>query len=263
MDRIAVLFVGDGEWPEFREVHQWLAERTSLTDAADVPAALSLVANSQSDPTLIVLAQRWPGEFSGARIDHLRQAAPLARLLELLGAWCERPVRGGEQVPGTLSHYWHQWIARFAPEFSQFAAGAQPVWSLPATANEEERLLVVSDRPRRSNQGLLAIHTRNADTGAALCDAAAGRGFAAVWVRGHQISHLAGIRAAVWDAANSAPAEARELTEWRAALGGVPIVALLDLPRVEDRMLFSAAGAAAVVSKPFWLDDVFWQIERL
>ena len=85
MDRIAVLFIGDVEWSEFREVHQWLAERASLSDAPDLSAALTRLENGRSDPTLIVLAQRWPGEFSVARIDRLRQAAPLASAVLLEG----------------------------------------------------------------------------------------------------------------------------------------------------------------------------------
>jgi len=263
MDRIAVLFVGDRDWPEFRDVHQWLAMGTLLADAPDFAAAWELVEHGQSDPTLIVLAQRWPGNFSGPGIERLRKAAPLARLSQLLGSWCEHLPQGGEPLPGALSFYWHQWIPRMGPEFALQADGHPPAWSLPPTATDEERLLFVSDRRRSRHQGLLAIRARDSDCAAALCDAAASRGFAAIWHRSHRLSHVAGIRAAVWDAANSSSDDARAMTEWRAALGGVPVVALLDFPRVEDRSRFVEAGAAVIVSKPFWLDDVFWQIERL
>ena len=263
MDRLEVLYVGDSGWREFLHVHQWLAERSTLTTAADLSAALSLVERGQFEPALVVLAQRWPGEFSGPRIERLRKAAPLARLSELLGSWCEGPARGVEPVTGTLSYYWHQWVPRMAPEFALQAGGDLPIWTLPPTATDEEHLLSVSERPPRQHQGLLAIHTRDSDTAAALCDAAAGRGFAAVWLRGPQMSHLAGVRAGIWDAANSSPTEAHEMNQWCGALGGVPIIALVGFPRVEDRSRFSDAGAAVIVSKPFWLDDVFWQIERL
>ncbi len=263
MDRLGVLFVGDADWPEFRDVHQWLAEQSTLTTAADLSAALSIVEDSQVEPVLVVLAQRWPGEFTGPRIERLRRAAPLARFSELLGSWCEQPARGIESVTGTFSYYWHQWVPRMAPEFALQAGGEVPVWNLPPTATDEEHLLAVSERPLRQHQGLLAIHTRDSDAAAALCDAAAGRGFAAVWLRGPQMSHLAGVRAGIWDATNTSPTEAHEMNQWRGALGGVPIIAFIGFPRVEDHSRFIDAGAAAIVSKPFWLDDVFWQIEQL
>jgi CheY-like chemotaxis protein len=42
-----------------------------------------------------------------------------------------------------------------------------------------------------------------------------------------------------------------------------PIVAIVDFPRVEDRDRAMAAGAAAVLSKPLLLDDLFWQLDQL
>ncbi len=263
MDRLEVLYVGDSGWREFRHVHQWLAERSTLTTAADLSAALSLVERGQFEPALVVLAQRWPGEFSGPRIERLRKAAPLARLSELLGSWCEQPARGVEPVTGTLSYYWHQWVPRMAPEFALQAGGESAHLDFASDGHGRRALARCFGAAPRQHQGLLAIHTRDSDTAAALCDAAAGRGFAAVWLRGPQMSHLAGVRAGIWDAANSSPTEAHEMNQWCGALGGVPIIALVGFPRVEDRSRFSDAGAAVIVSKPFWLDDVFWQIERL
>jgi hypothetical protein len=148
------------------------------------------------------------------------------------------------------------------PEFA-LEPSESSVWSLPPTATDEERLLEISKRPQRGNRGLLAIHSRDAEMAAVLCDAAGSRGFAAVWVREPSMSHIAGIRAGVWNATTSSAGEAQEMNRWRAALGGVPTAALIDFPRIEDRQRFLEAGAAAIVSKPFWLDDVFWQIEQL
>jgi hypothetical protein len=311
MDRTAVLFIGDGDWAEFREVRSWLEEHAELLAAAEVQGAIELL-NGGFDPALIVLAERWPGEFPGRQVDHLRRMAPLARISEILGSWCEGQTCSGEPLAGTLRYYWHQWTARMAPEFARAAAGECPVWGLPLTATDEDRLLALPSvagallplplgegrgegkrrrslpgsphpnplpkgegtayAPRRrdrpdsahfSNQGLLAIHTRNAETASALCDAAARHGFGAAWVRSRPMPFISGVRAAIWEATRGTPDEARELAAWRSALGGVPLVALLDFPRVEDRDLARAAGVALVVSKPFWLDDLFGQIERL
>jgi hypothetical protein len=262
MERPAVLFVGEGDWAEFREVRCWLEEHADLQAATDTQGAIELLLGG-FDPALIVLAERWPGEFPGCQVDRLRRIAPLARISEVLGSWCEGQTCSGEPLAGTLRYYWHQWIARMAPEFARLAAGECPVWGLPLTATDDERLFALPGDPPKRDRGLLAIHTRNAETASALCDAAARRGFGAVWVRSRPMPYLSGVRAAIWEATRGTPDEARELAAWRSALGDVAMVALLDFPRVEDRDFARAAGAALIVSKPFWLDDLFGQIERL
>jgi CheY-like chemotaxis protein len=43
----------------------------------------------------------------------------------------------------------------------------------------------------------------------------------------------------------------------------VPILALLGFPRIDQKRRALAAGAAAVLSKPVQLDDLFWHLDRL
>jgi CheY-like chemotaxis protein len=51
---------------------------------------------------------------------------------------------------------------------------------------------------------------------------------------------------------------------WLAAgVRPAPVLALLDFPRPKDRDLALAAGAAAVLSKPFLVQDLFWQLDKL
>jgi CheY-like chemotaxis protein len=263
MNAIPVLFIGDAAWPDFRDAHCWLADHAILKTAADVPKGAELIELEPFDPQLIVLAQRWPGEFSERQSDLLRRVAPLARISELLGSWCEGQTRTGDPLSATLRYYWHQWIARLAPEFARAERGECPGWALPTTVTDEERLLALEYPRPTLDRGLLTIHTRGAETAAALCAAAASRGFGAVWIRSRRMPQVSGVRAAIWTAARGAAEEARELAEWRAILGGVPIVALVNFPRIEDRELLLAAGATLVVSKPFWLDDLFGPLERL
>jgi hypothetical protein len=263
MNPPSVLFIGDAVWPEFVEVHRWLDEHADLETAADVPRAAELVAGGSLDPLLIVVAQRWPGEFSEQNMDRLRRLAPLARFSEVLGGWSDGQTRTGEPMPATLRHYWHQWVARMAPEFARAARGECPAWGLPPTVTDEERLLAFEPMVAWRDRGLLAIHARGAEAASAVATAAASRGFATVWIRSRRLTEVAGIRAAIWVAARGASEEARELAEWRAIVGGVPVAAVVSFPRVEDRELLLAAGAALVVSKPFWLDDLFAPLARL
>src|SRR5262245_46214259 len=63
----------------------------------------------QSDPDLILLVASRPGRFSAAEVEALHRRAPLARLVALLGTWCEGEVRSGHPWPGVNRIYAHQW----------------------------------------------------------------------------------------------------------------------------------------------------------
>jgi hypothetical protein len=293
---VTVLFVGDSERTEFASTFQWLRDHSQMTSVPDFASALEQLAAQACDPELIVLAQAWPGQFSPKQIERLRRLAPLARISELLGSWCEGETRTGRPPGGTLRNYWHQWVPRMAPEFRRAARGERPVWSLPTTASDDERLLAVSDAfaagrlcvpataanlpppatmaamPAAPGEtpmtagargGLIAILLRNAAMARTLCDACPARGFAGVWLPEGRGPYLAGARAAVWDAPPDSENWAEQLANVGRDLKGTPIVALASFPRIDDVDRLRAAGVAAVVSKPFWWDDLFWQLERL
>lgn len=269
---ISVLFVGDAEHREFASVAQWLREHSQLAAAPDFAGALAWLAAAACDPDLIVLAQAWPGQFSPKQIERLRRLAPLARVSELLGSWCEGETRTGRPPGGTLRNYWHQWLPRMAPEFERAARGERPVWSLPTTATDDERLMAIAEAAAASareqqtsapQRGLIAILLRNAAMAQALCDACPGRGYASIWLPQGRGTYLAGVRAAIWDAPPAIESWAQELANVGRDLKGAPIIALAGFPRKEDIERLCAAGASAVVSKPFLLDDLFWQVERL
>jgi len=74
---------------------------------------------------------------------------------------------------------------------------------------------------------------------------------------------MAGAVAAIFDGTDGRGPEAAPLGRLAAALGGAPISALLDFPRAEDRDRVLACGAAAVLSKPLLLEDLWWQLDHL
>jgi hypothetical protein len=264
MNSIPVLFVGDAAWPEFRQVHRWLSEHTELISILDSAAAAGVVERDGFQPALIVVAERWPREFSPAAQDRLRRLAPLVRVSELLGSWCDGTSRSGDPSPGTMRLYWHQWLARMVPEFAKTAAGECPTWGLPATATDEERLLARQPPPWLSiDRGLVAIRSACTESAATLAQAAASEGFSTVRIHGPRLPHITGIRATIWGSGAAADREAVELTQWRAVVGGGPIVAIVNFPRVEDSDRLLEAGADAIVSQPFWLDDLFETLRRL
>ena len=76
-------------------------------------------------PHGIVLAQAYPGQFSPVAIDRLRNLAPLARLIAILGSWCEGEPRSGHPLPGVIRIYWHQAAERIRREFPRWFEAAR------------------------------------------------------------------------------------------------------------------------------------------
>ncbi len=261
---LSILLVGSTERREFRQSQRSLERQGRVVAAADVEAAVDLLADGQLAPDVIVVAQAFPGQFSGEAVDRLRALAPLARVVGLMGSWCEGEVRTGRPWPAAVRVYWHQWPARCAQELSRLGEGLCCTWGLPATASEEERFLSMADEPiRPAGAGrLIAIHTPWFDMQDWLSAACRRRGYSTVWVRSDRASRVAGVRAGIFDATECRHEEAALLARLAAAIRPSPVLALLDFPRVEDYDRALAAGAAAVLSKPLLIDDLFWQLDR-
>lgn len=256
MDPISVLFVGGHDRREFAETRHVLASAARLVEAPDPLAAGKLLADQQLVPSLIVIATAWPGEFSQASIDRLRQLAPLAPVVTLLGAWCEGETRSGHPCPGATRLYWHEGRSRSARELARMAAGRASTWTLPATATEEERLLAAAEVPLPRGQGLVAVYARHADMAGWLSAACRAGGYSTVRLGGTCWPQVEGVTAGIFDATDLGPDEAAALERMVHALGRTPVVAILGFPRVEHRDRALACGATAVLSKPLLLEDL-------
>jgi hypothetical protein len=138
---LSILFVGDAERAEFCEAGACLERQGTLHRFSDADSAAVAMTEDRVLPDVIVVAQAFPGEFSHRAIDRLRRLAPLARVVGLMGSWCEGEMRSGSPWPATMRTYWHQWPARCGRQFRRLAMGQSCSWALPLTATEEERLL--------------------------------------------------------------------------------------------------------------------------
>jgi DNA-binding NarL/FixJ family response regulator len=214
-------------------------------------------------PDAIVIAQAYPGQFSAEAVDRLRRRAPLARIIGLLGSWCEGETRTGQPWPASVRVYWHQWQPTAAQELQLLAAGGCATWALPATASEEERVLARAEQHSEPRQGRIAIHAPQFDMGDWLASACGTRGYETVRLKRVGLEELGEVTAAVFDATHCLGGELDALRRLAGAISPAPLVALLDFPRVEDCTRASDAGAAAVLAKPFLLEDLFWQLEWL
>ena len=263
MPEISILLVGNTDRSEFREARAVLDESGRVVAAADVESALVVLAEGRIAPHLIVVAQAYPGQFSHAVVDRMRRLAPLARVLGLLGSWCEGETRTGQPWPAVIRIYWHQWEAYLRREIARVREGASSTWSLPITASEEERLLLFAQEPTVRREGLIAISTPEFEMQDWLRAACRRRGYSSVWLLPQRPAQVEGATAAVFDGDDCRGHEAESLKSLAAALGPVPIIALLHFPRIDDRDRALAAGAKAVLSKPFLVEDLFWQIDRV
>jgi DNA-binding NarL/FixJ family response regulator len=262
---ISILLVGDTNRAEFREAAEAAGRLGDVLRAADADAAADAIAAGRFAPDVIVVAQVFPGEFSAAAIDRLRSLAPLARVVGMLGPWCEGETRTGKPWPAAIRLYWHQWLPQADAELRRLAGGQTSSWSLPATASEEERLLARADRRWQQREGRVAIHSPRAEMYAWLADACRLRGYTPVRVAAvaGETAPIAAAGALLFDGTEGQGQELTGLARLAASVRPAPVVVLLDFPRVEDRDRVLAAGAAAVLAKPLWLEDLFWQLDAV
>jgi DNA-binding NarL/FixJ family response regulator len=240
-----------------------LRSRGRAIIAEDVSAAAELVSDGRIVPDVIVLAQAFPGQFSADAVDQLRRAAPLARVVGLLGSWCEGETRTGWPWPAAIRVYWHQWQPQCEQELSRIAAGKASTWGLPITAGDEERLLAASHQPFAVKKGHVAVSTPLFDMQDWLQRICRRRGYSTSWIRPHRPVERGPATAAVFDADECCGKELDALKRLVDALEPAPVVTLMDFPRLESRDRALAAGARAVLSKPLLVEDLFWQLDRL
>jgi hypothetical protein len=288
---LAILLLGDTDRPEFAQARRTLQRLARVIPAADVDAACDVLArpgpfetgcesrrdSPEADGPVavdaIVVAQAYPGEFSADALDRLTRLAPLARVVGLLGSWCEGEVRSGRPWPGAVRVYWHQWRPRCHQELGRIAQGLLSSWCLPPTATDEERLLASANRPLSRREGLIVIWSPSFDMADWLSQACRRAGYATVQMRNRVAGGLDrrgatvngpddGVCAALFDALDCRGEELDDLRQLAAALRPAPVIVLMSFPRVDDRDRVLAAGAAAILSKPLTLEELDWQVEN-
>src|SRR5437762_5162052 len=141
MDEKVIIIVGDRQHGDFAAATGWLRSRAACKYCDDVAAAtLDLRSPSMRfDPAAILLIQTRPGQFVARDVELLHAAAPLARLVALVGPWCEGQQRSGRHWRGVVCVPWRAWPYRLARELGldDLPAGNK---ALPRTATEPERI---------------------------------------------------------------------------------------------------------------------------
>jgi len=253
---------GSTDRPEFRAARAGLDALGEVTSVPDADSAAALLEGAELVPELIVVAQAYPSQFPQEAIDRLRCLCPLSRVLGLMGSWCEGEMRTGRPWPGSIRIYWHQWLPQCGRQLACMARNECSVWDLPVTATEEERLLLAAEQPLPDCPGLVAIYSHRYEMGDWLSAALRSRGCSTVWLRPPHPARVEGAAAAVFDGSELRGEQLDELKQLSTALTPAPILALLSFPRIEDHRRARRAGAAAVLSKPLQLGNLFWELDR-
>ncbi len=260
---LQVVLVGSTDRAEFRDARQTLDALGRVLAFPGVPRAVAAIEAGAAAPDVIVIAQAYPGQFPHWGVDQLRRLAPLARVVALLGAWCEGETRSGRPWPAVIRLYWHQGPARCRRELLRLVEGRGSTWGLPLTATDEERLLAAAQRRPPQRRGLVAISTPRADMEAFLAAACRSCGYATVWLPPGQSVGVHGATAAIYDGCELRAAELDDLRRLAATLAPTPILAILHFPRPDDHRCALAAGAAAVLAKPLHVDDLLGQLDEI
>ncbi len=262
---LPLLLIGDVTGSELREI----AETVSSCDinvSPDIDGALAMIRDGYS-PAVIVVEQPWPGRISAGDFDELRRAAPLARIVRLLGTWMEGELRTGQPQSGTLRAYWHESATRIAQDIRNLCAGRKSNWTMPTTANDQERLLeAFGDSctfPKPQSPAIsIAIYAQHRETAESLTEICTQCGWHGEWLREHQLAAPIAADAILVDSVCGVPAAIASIRKLRPIAGTTPIIVLVGFAREDELLELLAVGASIVIRKPFLVDDLRFQLDR-
>jgi hypothetical protein len=252
-----VLWIGEVGSPDFSRIYRELAAVVAIEACASPSIAIGRLAALSEEPVLLLVAQRFPGEFSAAAIEPLRRHLPLARCLALVSSWCEGEPRSGQPLLGATRLYWHQWTEQTLHDLLKLLAGEIGVWSLPVTTSEEDRLAVgitKAEATDPSGLGPVCIVAHDREAAAALANVLAAAKVSSVWRS--TSAAVSGVTATLVDLARGDEVEWRRLAEICASAEASPVLALLGFPRPEDAARAARLGAAKLLSKPLRAADL-------
>jgi hypothetical protein len=246
-----VWLAGDIHHTDFAPAVAWLWSRTVVHELPSIDAPPDDPA--RQFPAAIVLCQSRPGQISQAAVESLHARAPLARLVALVGCWCEGEVRSGHPWHGVKRIYWHQALARLPEELgiTERPPGAS---HRPRTENGIDAILRALPAGTRMppQAGLVAITTSSRDTYAALADICWAQGLRSVWQMPGWPSQSRGADAVIVDGWPAAPLETPKRT-----------ILLVNFLRPTNLQRAAHEEVAAVLGMPLFVPDLTQAIESL
>lgn len=269
MTALPAWLIGQRHAADVTAAADWLqsvATCVAWDDARAAAIAAAQFSRSQaadsSVPRLIVFFLMRPGQIGRAEVEAIHAAFPLARLVALVGPWCEGEVRSGQPWPGVTRIYWHQWQPRLIEEVAGLTrAAARP---LPRTASTVDVLLHRTGAIRQATCATMigVVCWRQTDY-EALAESLAAGGHHAVWLVPHEPLPTLRTDALVIDRGADVGEAAATLLETRSRLGPVPALLLCNFLRPLELEQMADLPAAAVMTKPFLVADLLAQLAGL
>ena len=244
--KLRLLALGDRSSHEFAPAMKRLASESFV----------EIIEPEQASPFELALTfQSRPGTIDRELVERLHERMPLAGLAVVLGTWCEGEMRTGTPLPHCERVFFYQFEAWWRTVRIAWLAGRPAPWQRPAQTEPE--LIPLTGGP------LVAIDAVDADTANALIDACECLGASGVWVPRFAKRPLSTQPAAgIWVGAQLDETEAMQLAEFRQSLPAeVPLVVLLDFPRVDRARRATQLGATSVLGKPWRLEQLAASVE--
>jgi hypothetical protein len=249
MAEAALWIVGDWWHVDFADAVTWLNAAARCECFADAEAALTGIRENELERDLaaILLVESRPGMTCERNVERLHAAAPLARLVALIGLWCEGEMRSGRPWPGVVRIPWRAWQSRL-PAALGLVSHCNRTGAPPRTATWAEHIesSMTKVRPRACGSGPAAIRTSSRATFEAMADALKHLGMTAVWAD----------NGGSWFDAN----ELLICHGWEHMPADETLlqrsILLLDFPRTDDLIRARSRGVAAVVAQPLLLADL-------
>ena len=170
--------------------------------------------------------------------------------------WCEGDSRAGKPATGRLEIAVNRWPQWWAIQQDRVANGRSPAWASPVTITQEETQWPSEPAvvPPLRGPKTVGILSRDRTTAETLGEACLGRGYAVKMLASEADSLVCDF--VRWTARAGETCDPK-------SLGDRPWIALVDFPRVEDCERLRLLGSAAVLARPFELEELFWQIGQL
>jgi CheY-like chemotaxis protein len=249
-----VLFVGRADRHEFRPIIERLRAAGTLILAINVNEALEAIDQCPA-VARIVLAPAFRQEFPDAQLHQLLRRQPLANWCLLVGPWLEGETRSGRPWVGARRLYLDQAIAELSGGASAaWATDASPPEWIPATLSPEERWLWRNRRPATAS-GCALVCGELAESRQSVAAVCAAAGLSVVSHAPEQTVELTGVDSVIYDAV-AARDRWREHIVRLARRQPRSLVVLVNFPRPDEVQWMLAAGATAVLGKPFRIDDL-------
>lgn len=232
----------------------WLIGDVQHRDFAESVALLRSTSDFHpGPPELIVLAQSRPGSIRRLEVERLRRSAPLAGVVALCGSWCEGETRTGRPLSGTLRLYWYEFPAWWRRQLSLRVDGKCPDW-----ARADDCGLRTADCGLASG-GSVLVSAPDFDSADAISVALRPAGYRTFW---HRVGSgcISDASAGIWLGGQLSDTELNELAAF--CLVASPVVALVDFPRRDRYEAALAAGAAAVLGKPWSNLSLLSELQR-